>query len=84
MNEIQLIGVNLVYDPKAFPFFVSWEGIESLARSDMEAHALALCRVKYAVEDTSASVFRVKDEQVSTMVKQVSRVDGEIDIWKRN
>lgn len=80
----QLIGVNIVYDPANFPFFVSWEGIDSLARSTDEAHMLALCRVKYATEDTSASVFKVKDTQSAKMVEQVTRTDGEIDIWKRN
>lgn len=80
----QIIGINLVYDPDNFPFFVSWEGIDSPARSMDEAHMLAFCRVRYAQYDTNASVFKVKDAQSSKMVEQVSRVDGTVDIWKRN
>jgi hypothetical protein len=84
MIEDRLIGINLVYDLKNFPYFVSWEGIDTLARSLEEAHMLALCRVKYAEDDTTASVYKVKGEQTSTMVEQVSRLEDQLDIWKRN
>jgi hypothetical protein len=83
MSVIQLIGINFVYDPANFPFSVSWEGIDSPARNIEEAHALALCRVKYTEEDSVASVYKVKDTHTSTMVKQITKRDGELDVWNR-
>jgi hypothetical protein len=81
VNDLPLIGINAVSDPKHLPYVVLWEGVESLARTLDEACALAHVRMNCGDKDTRCSVFVHKDKLI--MLKQFYWDEEEIKVWNR-
>lgn len=63
-------------------YYVAFDGIDTLARSKDEALAIAECLATYEnPENDPVSVFVFTGEGRSTMIAQISMVDGKLDTW---